>query len=40
MRRGKLTNIAYKLVIVSAIFTVLSYSADQMVIKSEDKIGT
>ncbi len=40
MRRGKLTNIAYKLVIVSAIFTVISYSADQMVIRSEDKIRT
>ena len=40
MRRGKLNNIAYKLVIVSAIFTVISYSADQMVIRSEDKIRT
>ena len=40
MRRGKLNNIAYKLVIVSAIFTVISYSADQMVIRSEDKVRT
>ena len=40
MRRGKLNNLAYLLVIISAIFTIISYGADQMVIRSEDKVRT
>ena len=38
MRRGKLNKVTYWLVIISAIFTLISYGSDQMVIRGEDKI--
>ena len=37
MRRGKLNNKAYLLIIVAAIFTIFSYLFDQMVINFENK---
>ena len=38
MRRGKLNKIAYALLIISAIFTILSYVSDQLVIGYENKL--
>ena len=38
MRRGKLDNTAYILVIISAIFTLMSYICDQLVIRNENNL--
>ena len=38
MRRGKLNKTAYILLIISAIFTILSYVSDQLVIGYENKL--
>lgn len=38
MRRGKLDNTAYILVIISAIFTLISYICDQLVIRNENNL--
>ena len=38
MRRGKLDKTAYILVIVSAIFTLMSYICDQLVIRNENNL--
>ena len=38
MRRGKLNNTAYILVIISAIFTLMSYICDQLVIRNENNL--
>lgn len=38
MRRGNLNKISYILIIVSAIFTIISYVADQLVIRYENKL--
>ena len=38
MRRGNLNKISYILIVVSAIFTVISYVADQLVIRYENKL--
>jgi len=38
MRRGKLDNISIIYIIIAAIFAVISFSLDQMVIQTEDKI--
>jgi len=38
MRRGNLNKISYILIVVSAIFTIISYVADQLVIRYENKL--
>ena len=38
MRRGNLNKISYILIVVSAIFTIISYAADQLVIRYENKL--
>ena len=38
MRRGKLDNYSIILIIIAAIFAVVSFSLDQMVIQTENKI--
>jgi len=38
MRRGKLNKTAYALIIISAIFTVISYISDQLVIRYENNL--
>ena len=38
MRRGKLNKTAYTLIIISAIFTVISYISDQLVIRYENNL--
>jgi len=38
MRRGKLNKTAYILIIISAIFTVISYISDQLVIRYENNL--
>ena len=38
MRRGKLDKTAYILVIISAIFTLMSYICDQLVIRNENNL--
>ena len=38
MRRGKLTNINFFLIIMVAIFTLLSFISDQWVIRKEDDL--
>jgi hypothetical protein len=38
MRRGKLTSANIFLIVIVAIFTLLSYLADQLVIRNEDKL--
>ena len=38
MRRGKLNKTAYVLIIISAIFTVISYISDQLVIRYENNL--
>ena len=36
MRRGKISNTNFIIIIVVAIFTLISYLADQLVIRNED----
>ena len=38
MRRGQISNINFFLIIVIAIFTLISYFTDQLVIRNEDKL--
>ena len=38
MRRGKINKLSYFLIILSAIFTVLSYVSDQVVIRFENDL--
>lgn len=38
MRRGNLNKVSYILIIVSAIFTIVSYLSDQLVIRYENKL--
>ena len=38
MRRGNLNKVSYILIIVSAIFTIVSYISDQLVIKYENNL--
>ncbi len=38
MRRGNLNKISYILIVISAIFTIISYVADQLVIRYENKL--
>ena len=38
MRRGNLNKVSYILIIVSAIFTIVSYISDQLVIRYENNL--
>ena len=38
MRRGNLNKISYILIVISAIFTIISYVSDQLVIRYENKL--
>lgn len=38
MRRGNLNKISYILIVISAIFTIISYVADQLVVRYENKL--
>ena len=38
MRRGNLNKTSYIIIVVSAIFTVISYVSDQLVIKYENNL--
>ena len=38
MRRGKFNKISYILLLASAIFTILAYASDQVVINKQNKL--
>ena len=38
MRRGNLNKTSYILIVISAIFTIISYVADQLVVRYENKL--
>ena len=39
MRRGKLNKTSYLILLASAIFTILAYVSDQVVINKQNKLG-